>query len=231
MKSIVIGGAGFIGSLVSQALIASGREVTVVGRRPPGAHTAALPCAYRCADLGNRAQMREILNPGCEVIDLAYATVPKTSYGDPVFDLFANLPGSVGLLEEAMAVGVRRLLLVFSGGTVFGTPCALPMAESHPTAPISPYGITKLTIDHYALMFHHTRDLPVVGGAAGQSLRSPTAFSDRPGFPRRRHRRHSYATRDRDLRRCGNHSILHPCQRCGQRHSYGLGFWGRFLNL
>ena len=96
------------------------------------------------------------------MIGLAYATVPKTSYGDPVFDLLANLPGSVGLLEEAMAVGVRRLLLVSSGGTVYGPPCALPIAESHPTAPISPYGITKLTIDHYALMFHHTRDLPVV---------------------------------------------------------------------
>jgi UDP-glucose 4-epimerase len=122
--------------------------------------------------------MREILNPGCEVIDLAYATVPKTSYGDPVFDLFANLPGSVGLLEEAMAVGVRRLLLVFSGGTVFGPPCALPMAESHPTAPISPYGITKLTIDHYALMFHHTRGLPVVvvrpANAYGVQQRSRT---------------------------------------------------------
>ncbi len=57
--------------MVSQALIASGREVTVVGRRPPGAHTAALSCAYRCADLGNRSQMRELLEPGCEVIDLA----------------------------------------------------------------------------------------------------------------------------------------------------------------
>ncbi|PSB36660.1 NAD-dependent epimerase/dehydratase family protein [Aphanothece minutissima] len=178
MKTIVIGGAGFIGSLVSQALIASGREVTVVGRRPPGAHTAALRCTYRCADLGNRAQMREILEPGCEVIDLAYATVPKTSYGDPVFDLLANLPGSVGLLEEAMAAGVRRLLLVSSGGTVYGPPSVLPITESHPTAPISPYGITKLTIDHYALMFHHTRDLPVVvvrpANAYGVQQRSRT---------------------------------------------------------
>lgn len=178
MKTIVIGGAGFIGSLVSQALIASGRDVTIVGRRPPGAHNASLACAYRCADLGNRAQVREILEPGCEVIDLAYATVPKTSYGDPVFDLLANLPGSVGLLEEAMAVGVRRLLLVSSGGTVYGPPGVLPIAESHPTAPISPYGITKLTIDHYALMFHHTRDLPVVvvrpANAYGVQQRSRT---------------------------------------------------------
>jgi len=61
-----------------------------------------------------------------------------------------------------MAVGVRRLLLVSSWGTVYGPPQSPPITESHPTAPISPYGITKLTIDHYVLMFHHTRDLPVV---------------------------------------------------------------------
>lgn len=61
-----------------------------------------------------------------------------------------------------MAVGGRRLLLVSSGGTVYGPPQSLPITESHATAPISPYGITKLTINHYALMFHHTRDLPVV---------------------------------------------------------------------
>ena len=178
MKTIVIGGAGFIGSLVSQALIQSGREVTIVGRSAPGPHTSSLGCAYRCADLGNRAQMREILEPGCEVIDLAYATVPKTSYSDPAFDLLANLPGSVGLLEESMVAGVRRLLLVSSGGTVYGPPQVLPIQESHPTAPISPYGITKLTIEHYALMFHHTRDLPVVvvrpANAYGVNQRSRT---------------------------------------------------------
>ena len=178
MKTIVIGGAGFIGYLVSQALMDSGRDVTIVGRRPPGAHTASLACTYRCADLGNRSEMRDILEPGCEVIDLAYATVPKTSYGDPAFDLLANLPGSVSLLEEAMAANVRRLLLVSSGGTVYGSPRELPMAEAHPTAPISPYGITKLTIDHYALMFHHTRDLPVVvvrpANAYGVQQRSRT---------------------------------------------------------
>lgn len=178
MKTIVIGGAGFIGSLVSQALIQSGRDVTIVGRRPPGSHSSSLDCSYHCADLGNRAQMREILEPGCEVIDLAYATVPKTSYGDPAFDLLANLPGCVGLLEESMAVGIRRLLLVSSGGTVYGPPHGLPIQESHPTAPISPYGITKLTIEHYALMFHHTRDLPVVvvrpANAYGVTQRSRT---------------------------------------------------------
>lgn len=178
MKTIVIGGAGFIGSVVSRALIHSGRDVTIVGRRPPGPHTSTLDCDYRCADLGNRGQMRDILEPGCEVIDLAYATVPKTSYGDPAFDLLSNLPGSISLLEESIAAGVRRLLVVSSGGTVYGHPQGLPIQESHPTAPISPYGITKLTIEHYALMFHRNRDLPVVivrpANAYGVNQRSRT---------------------------------------------------------
>jgi UDP-glucose 4-epimerase len=162
LKTIVIGGAGFIGAVVSQLLLASGREVTIVGRRQPGEQRTVPGCSYRCADLGNRAEMAEILEADCEVIDLAYATVPKTSFGDPLFDLQANLPASVALLEESMAAKVRRLLIVSSGGTVYGRSRSLPMDETHPTAPVSPYGITKLTIDHYALMFHHTRGLPVV---------------------------------------------------------------------
>ena len=178
MKTIVIGGAGFIGSQVSQALIESGRDVTIVGRRSPGPQISALNCRYRSADLGNRGQLREILEAGCEVIDLAYATVPKTSFGDPAFDLLANLPCSIGLLEESMATGVRRVLVVSSGGTVYGHPQELPIKESHPTAPISPYGITKLTIEHYARMFHRTRDLPVLivrpANAYGVNQRSRT---------------------------------------------------------
>jgi UDP-glucose 4-epimerase len=57
---------------------------------------------------------------------------------------------------------VRRLVIVSSGGTVYGAASVLPIPEDHPTNPISPYGITKLTIDSYARMFHATTDLPVL---------------------------------------------------------------------
>ena len=162
MKTIVIGGTGFIGSCVSKALIQSGRDVTVIGRRPPGPHTELLQCRYLCTDLKYRKQFREVLEPGCEVIDLAYSTVPKTSYGDPAFDLLSNLPRSIELLEESITSKVSRLMMISSGGTVYGNPQSLPLDEYHPTHPISPYGITKLTIEHYAYMFHRTRDLPII---------------------------------------------------------------------
>lgn len=162
MKTIVIGGAGFIGSVVSRALINSGRDVTVIGRRPQGAHANLLQCSYQYVEFGNRSQLREILEPGCEVIDLAYSTVPKTSYSDPTFDLLSNLPRSIELLEESINSKVHRLIMVSSGGTVYGNPQRLPLSEHHPTQPISPYGITKSTIEHYAFMYHITRNLPVV---------------------------------------------------------------------
>ncbi|MCP9850231.1 NAD-dependent epimerase/dehydratase family protein [Cyanobium sp. Morenito 9A2] len=178
MKTIIIGGAGFIGRSLCDVLIQMGREVTVVGRRSADSLSDPPGCTYISADIGNRSQLRSLLEPGCELIDLAYATVPKTSYGDPIFDLLSNLPASVGLLQEAMTVGIRRLLLVSSGGTVYGPCKSLPMTESHPTAPVSPYGITKLTIDHYAMMFHHTMDLPVVivrpGNAYGPRQKAGT---------------------------------------------------------
>lgn len=113
-------------------------------------------------DYGNRSLLKEVLRPGCEVIDLAYSTVPKTSFQDPIFDLLSNLPASVGLLQEAAACGVAKVLFVSSGGTVYGPALRLPIDENHPTEPISPYGITKLTIEKYARMFSKNTGLHVV---------------------------------------------------------------------
>jgi UDP-glucose 4-epimerase len=112
------------------------------------------------------------------VIDLAYSTVPKTSFEDPLYDLTSNLPSSVMLLQEASRIGVRRVVLVSSGGTVYGPVESLPITENHPTCPISPYGITKLAVERYAMMYHRNEGLPVMvvrpGNAYGEDQRSGT---------------------------------------------------------
>ena len=175
---LVIGGAGFIGRHVTRLLCASGRAVVVLGRRATVDRDLAPGCRYICGDYSDRAVLRQLLKPGCEVIDLAYSTVPKTSYDDPVFDLVSNLPTSVGLFQEAINAGVRRVVVVSSGGTVYGPTLDLPISEEHATMPVSPYGITKLTIDRYAMMFHHTAGLPVVvvrpANAYGEDQRAGT---------------------------------------------------------
>ena len=177
-QTIVIGGFGFIGKHLIQLLIAEGREVHVVGRKKIVPMEIPAGCRYIAGDYGDRNTLKKILIPGCEVIDLAYSTVPKTSFEDPLYDLTSNLPSSVALMEEALKIGVRRLVIVSSGGTVYGPVESLPITENHPTRPISPYGITKLTIDHYAMMYHRNGGLPVVvvrpSNAYGQDQRSGT---------------------------------------------------------
>jgi UDP-glucose 4-epimerase len=177
-KTIVIGGAGFIGTYLTKLLISSGREVCVVGRKVNAPRALPAGCSYLAGNYGDRNALKNILTEGCEIIDLAYSTVPKTSFEDPLYDLTSNLPSSVALMEEALKIGVRRLLLVSSGGTVYGPMESLSITENHPTRPISPYGITKLTIDHYAMMYHRNGGLPVVvvrpSNAYGEDQRSGT---------------------------------------------------------
>lgn len=162
MKSCVIGGAGFIGSRLTRLLVDSGREVRVMGRSPRPSSKLPSAVHYEQADYGDVEKLKTFLAGAEEVIDLAYATAPQTSYADPVFDLVSNVPPSVRLLQEAVAASVHRVVLVSSGGTVYGVARQLPIREDHPTQPISPYGITKLAIENYGRMFTSLFNLPVI---------------------------------------------------------------------
>lgn len=163
MRCCLIGGNGFIGSHLAPLLEASGRELTVVGRS--GAPARKLPprAKYVRGDYGDQQLLRELIAHADELIDLAYATVPQTSFADPMNDLQANLPPSVAMLRSASECGgLRRVILISSGGTVYGPARSLPITEEHPTVPISPYGITKLAIEKYGLMYHRLKGLPVI---------------------------------------------------------------------
>jgi UDP-glucose 4-epimerase len=173
VNCLVIGGGGFIGLHLTQLLAARGRKVIVLGRR--AGPTVALPegAEYVQGDYGDLVTLQALLSRADEVVDLAYATVPKSSFEDPVFDLNSNLPLAVKLLQAtADAKRLRRLVLVSSGGTVYGHAESVPIAESFATNPVSPYGITKLAIEKYGLMYHRLIGLPVIvvrpGNAYGE---------------------------------------------------------------
>jgi UDP-glucose 4-epimerase len=159
---LVIGGSGFIGTEVIRLLLSSGRDVISLSRRKVHDKEKSIRLRHVQGDYNSIDLLRDLMGGGCDVINLAYSTVPKTSFGDPTFDLLSNLPANVALLQEACRAEVNRLLIISSGGTVYGEAQSLPVNEDHPTNPISPYGITKLTIDSYAKMFYRTKDLPVV---------------------------------------------------------------------
>lgn len=173
MICCVIGGSGFIGRLVVEKLLEGGREVRVIGRRdqpPAGLDTRAI---YLSGDYGDSHFLRSALSSVDEIIDLAYSTVPKSSFEDPVHDITTNLPQAVNLLQVlAEMKSIRKLVVVSSGGTVYGPALQLPIPEDHQTNPISPYGITKLAVEKYALMYQRLFDVPITivrpGNAYGE---------------------------------------------------------------
>jgi UDP-glucose 4-epimerase len=158
---LVIGGGGYIGSYLVPLLVATGRRVTVLGRKPVPAYRLGAGATYVQGCFSDKALIQVLLDAHQEVIHLAYATVPNTSFDNPLNDLLENLPPTVLLFSEAAKRG-NHLLLVSSGGTVYGEALSLPINEDHPTRPISPYGVTKLTLERYANLYAATHGLKVI---------------------------------------------------------------------
>jgi UDP-glucose 4-epimerase len=161
IQTLVIGGAGYIGAHLVPQLIATGRRVTVLGRSAIPRYGLPEGAEYVSGDFAEQDLISQFLDTHQEVIHLAYATVPNTSFENPLTDLLQNLPPTVQLFSEAAERGVK-LVLVSSGGTVYGEAGKLPIIETHPTKPISPYGVTKLTLENYAHLYAATHGLKYV---------------------------------------------------------------------
>jgi UDP-glucose 4-epimerase len=163
LTTCVIGGAGFIGRAVVEELVKRGdRHILVVGREDAAPH---LPGGVRYVQHPPDASaelIAQTLSGVDEIVDLAYATVPGTSFQNPVNDILVNLPEAVRLFELTAKLPLRKFVWISSGGTVYGPAQTMPIAETHPTHPISPYGITKLAIEKYAHMYYHFNKLPIV---------------------------------------------------------------------
>ncbi len=157
---LVIGGNGFIGSHLVRRLCQGGRTVTSLDARPVQPTDELAAVTYITGDYGDRALMEKLVATHQEIIHLAYATQPNTSFDDPLTDLLQNLPATVQLFELA-AKHQTSVLFVSSGGTVYGDSKASPIVENHPTVPISPYGVTKLTLEKYAHLYAKTKGLKV----------------------------------------------------------------------
>lgn len=168
----VIGGNGFLGTHVIDELVILGRKLTVLDKNPLASEVSRKGVRYVNCDYGEMNLLIETLRGVNEVIHMAYSTTPKTSFDDPVRDIFENLPATVNLIKAASNLGIEKFVFISSGGTIYGKADKVPITEGHPTNPISPYGITKLTCEKYANMFSKLKGLPVVcvrpGNAYGE---------------------------------------------------------------
>lgn len=152
LKTLVIGGCGFIGSHVVDSLLAAGMTVRVLDRRPELFRPPLPGVDYVTGDLGDISAVYESLAGMDAVVHLASTTVPATSNLNPEADITGNLVAMVRLLEVMRSANVRKMVYLSSGGTVYGVPRTDPVPESHPLNPISSYGIVKVAIENYLYM-------------------------------------------------------------------------------
>lgn len=153
---LVLGGAGFIGSHVTEALAKSGHHVKVFDR-PHVDRLALLPregVEVFTGDFLNPHALASALRGTDIVFHLVSTTLPKTSNDNPVYDVESNVIGSLRLFALCREHAVRRVVFVSSGGTVYGIPKSLPVTEDHPTDPICSYGIHKLALEKYLQLAH-----------------------------------------------------------------------------
>ncbi|MDC0707011.1 NAD-dependent epimerase/dehydratase family protein [Stigmatella sp. ncwal1] len=151
MKVLVTGGAGFIGSHVSDEFLRAGHEVIALDNMSSGKRENLDP-KVRLVELDIRSPEAAALirSERPQVIcHLAAQMDVRRSVEDPRFDADANILGMLNLLEAARASGVKKVIFSSTGGAIYGEQDVFPAPESHPTRPVSPYGVSKAAGELY----------------------------------------------------------------------------------
>ena len=165
MKCLVLGGAGFIGSHVVDALVSAGNSVTVFDR--PNISLENLKnsiddISIIQGDLCNPTDVEEVIQGIDLIYHFAATTLPGPSNLNPLYDVETNIVATIGLMENAVKANVKKIIFASSGGTIYGIPQSLPITEHHATDPVCSYGITKLAIEKYLALFNHLHNLHYV---------------------------------------------------------------------
>ena len=169
MRTLVTGGAGFIGSTLVDRLLAEGHAVDVIDDLSTGtlrnlgeARAAGGDFTFHQLDIRSPALPELMARRRPEVVfHLAAQPDVGVSVARPVFDAEVNVVGSLNVLEAARAASAAKVVFASSGGAIYGNaqPSALPVKESHPQRPLSPHGVAKKAVGDYLLAYRELHDL------------------------------------------------------------------------
>ncbi len=204
MRILITGGAGFIGSHVAEAYLAAGHDVGIVDDLSTGSRdNVPAEAHFSQADINDLPSIEKVFadfRP--EVVSHHAAQMDvRRSLRERRFDAEVNILGSLSILELCIRSGVKKIIFASSGGAVYGQPKKLPVAETAAEAPISHYGVAKLTVERYLHLYKYLHGLSftslryanvygprqnpqgeagVVAIFAGQMLqgKTPTIFGD-----------------------------------------------------
>ena len=163
MKTVVTGGAGFIGSHIVDALIERGDEVAVVDTFVAGTYDDRMnaKATYHEVDIRNTDELAEV----CGGADIVFhcAALPRVAYSveHPVETTDVNVTGTVSMLTAAARAKVRRVVYS-SSGSAYGAQVTLPFVETMTANPVNPYGLQKHVGELFAKVWHETYKLESV---------------------------------------------------------------------
>ncbi len=151
MKVLVTGGAGFIGSHVTDVFLDAGHEVWALDDLSSGRRENLRPeVRLMVADIRSPEAARLVEAERFEVMcHLAAQMDVRRSVTEPRFDADVNVGGFLNLLEAARKSGVRKVVFSSTGGAIYGDQDVFPAPETHPTRPVSPYGVSKASGELY----------------------------------------------------------------------------------
>ena len=175
MHLVVTGGAGFIGSHIVDAFLGRGWKVSIIDDLSTGHRDNVNPNATLYArDLCDPMTMDLLRELQPDVVSHHAAQIDvRRSVVDPAMDASANIVATVRLLRSCVELGVKRFVFSSSGGAIYGEPEYAPQDEDHPTRPLSPYGCSKLAVEHYLDYFREAHGLSTI------ALRYANAYGPR----------------------------------------------------
>jgi UDP-glucose 4-epimerase len=175
MRILVTGGAGFIGSHLTERLLSLGHSVAVVDNLTTG-KVENLPSGATLHQLDIRdEQLVDLFSeerPEAVFHLAAHADVTR-SVREPGYDASVNILGSLNLLDCCHRHQVSRFIYSSTGGALYGEPLYIPADENHPVAPLSPYGVSKHTLEHYLFTYQENH------GLSYTVLRYPNVYGPR----------------------------------------------------
>jgi UDP-glucose 4-epimerase len=165
MKVLVTGGAGFIGSSIVDAIVQRAHQVTVLDNLSTGkGENVGVGAVLHLCDVVDALAVHDVMEMERPevVFHLAAQIDVRKSVVNMLSDAATNVLGTIGVLEATVDSGVRRLVFSSTGGALYGEPDYLPVVESSPILPLSPYGVAKYSAEQYISYFHRVRGLETV---------------------------------------------------------------------
>lgn len=162
MKIAITGGAGFIASHIGDAYVSLGHEVFIIDNLSTGKlENIPSQATFIEMDVNDPALPELFMDEKFDIVNHHAAQMDvRVSVQDPSFDARINILGGLNVYESAFKSGVKKIIFASSGGTVYGDQEYFPADEHHPTKPISPYGIAKLSNEQYLYYYAHVHGLP-----------------------------------------------------------------------